>query len=578
MIRKITALVLILSILLTTACSNKAFSVYDTPKKFNDPFSSEIKDMDFSDLKITDIDENDTISSINRMKELSQKENSLEELKALYKKNYSDINQIEANYVISSIKYDIDTQNSSLSEASLKYEQIYNNVSTVYKEALKTVLSSSYGEEMKKYIGDDVANSVDTREIDTEQLNDLANREAQLTNEYLKLMATPTTVTVDGEYWDENKLYEHMDELDEDKYLEIHLEINKAVNEKAVKIYIPLVEVRKKLTKLFGYDNPGEFYYKEVFNRDYSPEEAQLFHKNVKEHIAPIHNSLPTITHDAVVETKDVLPTIAEIIPLISPEMSEIFNKMVEKDLCILTDDITKSYNGGYTTFISTYRHPVIYNATYGDYRSITDTAHEFGHYCDYYLNCTDSPCHSKSNYDIAEVPSMGLEVLFYDYYDRMFENCNDEKAHFLQFFLGAVVDGCYMDEAQQKIYSYEGELTTDIVNDIFSKTAEEYGITDDSKRYTWVHITHNFLNPFYYISYATSSIASLEIWMTAQTESKEKAADTYLRILSYGSFEYGYSESLRMNGLKGFTDYGTLKKIGESVKNEINILTKTEE
>ena len=84
MIRKITALVLVLSILLTSACSNKPFSVYDTPKKFNDPFLSETKDMDFSDLKITDIDENDTISSINRMKELSQKENSLEELKALY--------------------------------------------------------------------------------------------------------------------------------------------------------------------------------------------------------------------------------------------------------------------------------------------------------------------------------------------------------------------------------------------------------------------------------------------------------------------------------------------------------------
>ena len=573
MIRKITALVLVLSILLTTACSEKPFSVYDTPKKFNDPFLSETKDMDFSDLRITNIDENDTISSINRMKELSQKENSLEELKALYKKNYSDINLIETNYTISMLRYDIDTQNSSLSEANLKYEQIYNNVSTLYEEALKTVLSSRYGEEMKKYIGDDVANSVDTREIDIEQLNDLANREAQLTNEYMKLIATPTTVTVDGEHWDENKLYEHMDELDEDKYLEIYLEIDKAVNEKAVKIYISLIETRKKLAKLFGYDNPGEFYYKEVFHRDYSPEEAQLFHKNVKEHIAPIYNSVPTIVHDAVIETKDVLPTISEILPLISPEVSEIFNKMVEKDLCILTDDMAKSYDGGYTTFISTYRHPVIYNATYGNYRSITDTVHEFGHYCDYYLNCTDSPCHSESNFDIAEVPSMGLEVLFYDYYDRMFENCNDEKAHFLRFFLGSVVDGCYMDEAQQKIYNYEGELTADVVNDIFARTAEEYGMTDDFKRYTWVYVTHNFLSPFYYISYASSSIASLEIWMTAQTESKEKAVETYLRILSYGSFEYGYNESIRMNGLKGFTDYDTLKKIGESVKNEIDKL-----
>lgn len=84
MLKKITAVILVLSVLMKTACSSKPFSLYDTPIKFNDPFSTEGEDMSFSDLKITEIDVEGLISSINRMKELSEKVGSLEELKKLY--------------------------------------------------------------------------------------------------------------------------------------------------------------------------------------------------------------------------------------------------------------------------------------------------------------------------------------------------------------------------------------------------------------------------------------------------------------------------------------------------------------
>lgn len=574
MIRKITAVILIISILLTTACSNKPFSLYDTPIKFDDPFLPEGKDMSFSELQITEVDEDGLISSIELMKELSQKEGSLEELKSLYEKTYNELNQISVNLTISSVMYDIDTQNTALSEAKLRHENAYNSVYISYDDAMKTVLNSSYGEEMKKFIGEDVAELFNEKQVDAELISRLSDEETTLTNEYTKLLATPVTATVNGEEWDINKLYENMDSLSDDEYLEIYLELDKAFNKKAVGIYIQLVEVRRQIAKEYGYDNAAEYYYKEAFNRDYSPEEAQLFHKNVKEYIIPVFDSMPKISHNAEVESGDVLPAIAGVLPLISDELAEIFDEMTEKRLCILTDDITKSFDGGYTTGINIYNRPLIYNAIYGDYRSITDTVHEFGHYCDFYLNGIYSPCYGDMGFDIAEVSSMGLEALFYDYYGEMFDNCNDEKAHFIKSLLTSVADGCYMDEAQQKIYSYEGELTADIVNEIFAVTAAEYGKTDDYYRYTWAQVTHNFIAPFYYVSYAASSIAALEIWNIAQTESKEKATEIYLKILSDGSFEYGYNESLKKNGLKGFTDSDNLKNIAESTKNEIERLT----
>ena len=573
MFRKITAVILVMSVILTTSCNSKPFSLYDTPTKFSDPFSTELKEMSFIDLQTTRIDVEGVINSINQMKELSEKGGSIEELKKLYKELYTSINLLNANYSVSGLLYDIDTQNEELSKAALEHESVYNRVYTLFDDAMKTVLSSKYADEMKKFIGEDVANIYDSEKIDIELIAELSNKESELINNYMKLIATPVTVTVDGEEWDINKLYEKMDSFSSDEYLNIYLEIDKAFNKKAIEIFIPLVEVRKQIAKEYGFDNTAEYFYKKSFNRDYTPQEAKIFHNNVKEHIVPVFNSLPKTSHDAVVKSEDVLPGIAEVLPLISAEMSEIFNEMTERNLCILKDDMTKSYDGGYTTGIATYSHPLIYNAIYGNYRSITDTVHEFGHYCDYYLNGIYTPGYKNICYDIAEVPSMGLEAIFYNYYDKIIENCNDEKAHLIKYFLESVISGCYMDEAQQKIYNYEGELTTDIVNDIFEKTAKEYGMTSDFERYIWAYITHNFVTPFYYISYAASSIAALEIWEISQSAGIEKATETYLKILSDGSFEYGYAESLKKNGLKGFTDSDNLKVIAQSAKNTIDKL-----
>lgn len=573
MIRKIISVILLLSVLVTTSCSNKPFSIYDTPIKFSDPFLTDGKDMKASDLQIVELNADDVISRINKMKELSQTEGSLEDIKALYKKNYNDMNQLYANATISKLMYDIDSHNASLSEASLKHESICNNLFVLYNDAIETILDSSYAEEMKKFIGEDVAGIFKSNPHDTDKLRELLDKESTHINEYMKLLATPLTVTVDGEEWDINKLYENMNSLPNEKYMQIYLELDKSFNKKAIEIYIPLVEIRRQIAKEYGYDNVAEYYYKEVFTRDFSPEEALIFHKNVKEYIAPVSSSLPSISFDAVIESETVLPSIAKILPLISHELSEIFDKMNENGLCILKDDITKSFDGGYTTGINIYNRPLIYNAIYGNYRSISDTVHEFGHYCDYYLNAIYSPCYNDMCYDISEVSSTGLEALFYDYYDQIIENCNDEKAHFIGFLLSSVADGCYMDEAQQKIYNYEGELTEDIINDIFAETAANYGKTDDYYRYTWAQVSHNFISPFYYISYATSSIAALEIWNVSQTEGKEKAAEIYLKILSDGSFEYGYNESIKKNGLKGFADSDNLKNIAECVKKEIDKL-----
>ena len=60
----------------------------------------------------------------------------------------------------------------------------------------------------------------------------------------------------------------------------------------------------------------------------------------------------------------------------------------------------------------------------------------------------------TESSYDLAEVCSTGLELLFYGYYDEIFGDAADAvKTSLLYTALSATVDGCMYDEAQQRIF-----------------------------------------------------------------------------------------------------------------------------
>jgi len=61
-----------------------------------------------------------------------------------------------------------------------------------------------------------------------------------------------------------------------------------------------------------------------------------------------------------------------------------------------------------------------LYNAVYGDAVGLSDTFHEFGHYCDFYLNWIYGAATPGTDYDLAEVCSTGVEMLICEYYDDM--------------------------------------------------------------------------------------------------------------------------------------------------------------
>ena len=134
-------------------------------------------------------------------------------------------------------------------------------------------------------------------------------------------------------------------------------------------------------------------------------------------------------------------------------------------------------------------------------------------------------------------------------------------------------MQGCLFDEAQQKIYDYEGELSIGVVNEIFRQTAEEYRLPVKGGKYFWTTNLHNFRYPFYYISYAVAYATSLEIWLIGQTQGQQQAVDTYLELLSVGAFEYSYSQVMEACRMEGFRSAEMLEQLGQSVETEITQL-----
>ena len=120
-------------------------------------------------------------------------------------------------------------------------------------------------------------------------------------------------------------------------------------------------------------------------------------------------------------------------------------------------------------------------------------------------------------------------------------------------------------DEFQQYVYRTPG-LTLDDVNAAFKRIAEEYGyyFEKDSAAYMWMDVHHNFQSPMYYVSYATSALAALEIWSELQVN-PENAVEMYMEI-SASSRLVGYDDTLENAGLPDVFEDGNIERLAQSI------------
>jgi M3 family oligoendopeptidase len=452
------------------------------------------------------------------------------------------------------------------------YDKIFSSLNALYNSDYQDYIFDNFDEKL-------IAAIANYRETD-ENYMDLINEESELVLEY-ESAADNCSVEYNGQTWTADDLYENPP-MNASDYNAISNMIYSQKNKKLGDIYLKLIKVRNKIAKSFGYSNYAEYAYESRYIRDYSLDDIEKVYKEVKTSFPDLYNGLykqlglslysTGLANDTFNGTQ-VLDTIEPYMAKVDKEIYDNFEYMRKYNLYDI-DEMPNKMDCGFTVSLYSYGVPFIYNSPYGDYNDIRTMIHEFGHANVEYTNPSraiydDFGC----SLDTLEIHSQGLEVLFTDYHDDIFGETKGKA--FTDFTIYAmassVVEGCMFDEFQR--FAYENpDCTLEQLNTEFKTLCDEYSVefnTDAAYTADWTDVAHNFNSPMYYISYATSALSALDLWIEA-ADDRDSAIDKYKSLIECGS-NTPYMESIQSCGLRNIFEEGTVSDIAEQAEYVLN-------
>lgn len=422
------------------------------------------------------------------------------------------------------LESDRDATDETLGECATRQTQAYYDAADLYYQTLHEVSEGEHSKLLSREFATwqvEIFKSYD-QEASQESL-DLGAQESELVRQYAVLSA--------------------QEELDYDA---------------AADVYLELVKVRAQMAELAGASSYADYAYSAYYSRDYTPEDAQKIWQTAKEDFAPLLSKYSDSVSQALSDSgvsgaggiteNRVIDALLYGTARMSPETREAAEYLTEHGLYDISYSDRKLPTG-YTSYLYSFDVPFIFNCPYGTYADYTDMFHEFGHWLAAYYHGSDA-LYGVIDYDLSELQSQGMEVMFLQFYDELFDGSADPlRARTLLNLVYSVVTGAMYDEFQQKIYA-EPDLTKDRLLGIFREVYESYGFEPyDGYEYEWTQVIHNFQQPLYYISYAVSAIPALELYVRS-IESANDAMDTYLRVASMSDEDYFLTDALRETGL----------------------------
>lgn len=456
------------------------------------------------------------------------------------------------------------------------WSKLLNQVYSAYVEAEKGLLRSQYGPMIARAWGTDVDTLLAQLSPESAAQQALMEREQELINNYWTAITANYTADYRGKTWNAATAQADRSLSQEDRKAIMDL-LYKAMNEKTAAILVEMVGVRNDYARTKGYSNYAEYAYGAVYGRDYTLADAKPLYNQVKQYIAPLYNRLIlTVSHreeldSAVLEPYTQGLTQEQMLDLVQPYMEEISSEYADLFAYMRTGGLAdigpwdSKLDVGFTTPLSAYGSAVMFNRPDGSYYDIVTLTHEFGHYAEFCLSGAvdeDLDC-----VDVAEMDSQMLELLYLNFADSMFPQWGDAyRANVLLDVLGAVVTGCLFDEFQAAIYT-DGNMTVEQMNALSAELAASYGLSSlygGDPAYNWVQVNHTFESPMYYMSYATSALSALELFLDAQTDF-DAAADTYLELVARGT-GMGYRAAVSQVGLGDVFRPGTVSALADGV------------
>ena len=346
-----------------------------------------------------------------------------------------------------------------------------------------------------------------------------------------------------------------------------------------IPLYIEFVQNNNKIAKIYGYSNYYKYAYEIIYDRDYSDKEVKKMRKLAKESltlsfdwankkfnaafqrldsneqkkvVAFLYNDYTTLPVDYVTRYLDAMPGNLKVDATQMLTVDSMFSKS------------GGSRNGAFTTTIGDRSY-----CFFGrEYSSVTTVIHEAGHYyASKYMDLGDIPL------DLAEVHSQGNEWLFMSVVGRTMKKTEFAAlSNYMLYNNLAMILICLMvDEFEQKVYSTNiSKYTAADFDALMTKVAEQYfdmsyinsNLTDVNSYWRAVVVEQ----PIYYISYAVSVIAAIDLY-TVATEDFDAAAEIYRKLCEEPDPEAGFLGNITAAGLSTPFDDDFYSKLTALVK-----------
>ncbi len=512
--------------------------LYKTESYYNNKNHSQIK---FSQRKITLDDRNygkilekmeNMLEEANAIKEENDKKldgeilvqiGKTEEFEQMLEEANKYVDDLETAYCIDTIEFNRNINNEEIIDEKDELYEEYLEASDDLMAMYREISKSPYKEILLKKYNSGLVDSINDYEDMTEEKKETNIECENLVNEY-------------------------------------KIEVAKNSNEKkTAEIYKKLVELHDKEAIDEGYDNYLEYSYDCLYIRDYSVEDIKELCKIIKKkcqyYVAEAFSYANDISqYDPGYITEDDKATfnmLYKYVGKVDEELELSMKYLLDNELYDLKWKNNKAQIG-MTTSLKSYGDGYIIDMPIKDSLDLFTYIHEFGHFNETFYQDEDRII-SYSNVDTSEIHSQGLELLIASQYKDMY---GKETGTYLEIsdvvnMINSIYSACMYTEFE--IYSFEHpKASIEELAEEFYDLKSEYGYDNNSENgesYDWVYVNHFFECPCYYVSYATSALAALELYEMSY-EDYERACDKYMRISALSS-AWCFKETLDYVGME---------------------------
>ena len=343
-------------------------------------------------------------------------------------------------------------------------------------------------------------------------------------------------------------------------------------SERISEIMDDLVRIRHTIAINSGFENYVDYAFRSMERFDYTPKDCLAFHEAVEIHCMPLIHRMNEerrngFGYDELMpwdvneksgdspdifgrpplqpfeEVDDLVSITSKVFYSLSPELGEMFNRLIEGEVLDLDSRKGKA-PGGYQYNLEKTGLPFIFMNASGQQGDVETMIHEAGH-AFHTMYCSHHDLIQDRNYPIefAEVASMSMELLTQPYWDEFYdskETTDRARKMHLEAIIGLLTWICRIDAFQHWMYSnpnHTREERSEAWLDLRAKygPGTNWNGFEEDEALFWQTQGHLFGAPFYYIEYGIAQLGALQIWMT-HLEDPEKALNDYANAMKLGN------------------------------------------